>query len=73
LIQLPDKALHSGQLLDLLGHGFLLPDMIGRVASFVVDTINSNAVEVEEKIEVLCTAFERKKTVLLSEWDRKGV
>ena len=51
----------------------LTPLYIGRVASFVVDTINSNAVEVEEKIEVLCTAFERKKTILLSEWDRKGV
>jgi len=46
----------------------LTPLYIGRVASFVIETRNSSAIEVEEKIEALCTAFEDKKKALLSDW-----
>ncbi len=46
----------------------LTPLYIGRVASFVMETRNSSAVEVEEKIETLCEVFENKKKALLSAW-----
>jgi glycosyltransferase involved in cell wall biosynthesis len=47
----------------------LTPLYIGRTASFVIETWNSDAEEVEEKIERLCRVFEEKKTVLLGKWD----
>jgi glycosyltransferase involved in cell wall biosynthesis len=47
----------------------LTPLYIGRVASFVMDTMNSTAIEVEQKIEDLCDTFESKKKALLSDWD----
>ena len=47
----------------------LTPLYIGRVASFVMETMNSSAIEVEQKIENLCETFEDKKKALLSDWD----
>ncbi len=47
----------------------LTPLYIGRVASFVIETYTSNAVEVEEKIENLCVTFEQKKNTLIDAWD----
>jgi glycosyltransferase involved in cell wall biosynthesis len=47
----------------------LTPLYIGRVASFVMETSDSSALEVEQKIEALCKAFENKKKALLSDWD----
>jgi glycosyltransferase involved in cell wall biosynthesis len=47
----------------------LTPLYIGRVASFVIETWDSNAAEVEEKIEKLCTVFENKKNILIDKWD----
>jgi len=47
----------------------LTPLYIGRVASFVMETRDSSALEVEQKIEALCKAFENKKKALLSDWD----
>lgn len=46
----------------------LTPLYIGRTVSFVVDTWDNNASEVEEKIEQLCKVFEDKKTFLLENW-----
>jgi glycosyltransferase involved in cell wall biosynthesis len=42
---------------------------LGRVASFVLETQDSNGSEVEEKIERLSLNFERKKDFLLTAWD----
>jgi len=47
----------------------LTPLYIGRVASFVMATSDSSALEVEEKIEALCKIFEDKKKDLLNNWD----
>ncbi len=49
----------------------LTPLYIGRVASFVIDTWNSSAAEVEEKIENLCISFENKKDLLIKHWEGK--
>jgi glycosyltransferase involved in cell wall biosynthesis len=46
----------------------LTPLYIGRVASFVMETKDSTAIEVEQKIEALCKVFESKKKALLSNW-----
>lgn len=46
----------------------LTPLYIGKVASFVRETWDSTAVEVEEKIEKLCLAFENEKSFLLRNW-----
>jgi len=46
----------------------LTPLYIGRTVSFVVNTWDNNASEVEEKIEQLCKVFEDKKTFLLENW-----
>ncbi len=46
----------------------LTPLYIGRVASFVIETWDSNAAEVEEKIENLCISFENKKNILINNW-----
>ncbi|MEW6068666.1 MAG: glycosyltransferase [Nitrospirota bacterium] len=51
----------------------ITPLYLGKVASFVVETWESNAVEVEEKIERLCVSFEKEKEFLIKNWDqRKG-
>ncbi len=47
----------------------LTPLYIGRTASFVVETWESTAQEVEDKIERLCRAFEDKKTFLQDAWN----
>lgn len=47
----------------------LTPLYIGRVASFVIETCNSDATEVEQKIEALCVNFEKKKTMLIERWE----
>jgi glycosyltransferase involved in cell wall biosynthesis len=48
----------------------LTPLYIGRVASFVIETWNSDASEVEDKIEKLCTIFENKKGILIETWEK---
>jgi glucosylglycerate synthase len=46
----------------------LTPLYIGRTASFVINTWESDARDVEEKIEKLCLIFEEKKPSLLERW-----
>jgi glycosyltransferase involved in cell wall biosynthesis len=46
----------------------LTPLYIGRTASFVTETRESDAPEVEEKIEMLCRIFEDKKSAFVSIW-----
>jgi glycosyltransferase involved in cell wall biosynthesis len=46
----------------------LTPLYIGRIASFVLETWESNAQEVEEKIDKLCVSFEEDKKYLLANW-----
>lgn len=47
----------------------LTPLYIGKTASFVIETWESNASEVEKKIERLCMTFENKKEFLERSWD----
>jgi glycosyltransferase involved in cell wall biosynthesis len=49
----------------------LTPLYLGKVASFVVETWESSASEVEEKIEGLCISFEKEKKFLLTNWDQE--
>jgi glycosyltransferase involved in cell wall biosynthesis len=46
----------------------LTPLYLGRVASFVNETRDMNAAEVEDRIEQLCLAFERLKPFLVERW-----
>jgi glucosylglycerate synthase len=46
----------------------LTPLYIGRTASFVINTWESDAGDVERKIENLCRIFEEKKPDLLNKW-----
>jgi glucosylglycerate synthase len=46
----------------------LTPLYLARVASFVIETWESNAVMVEENIEKLCLHFEQGKQYLLNNW-----
>ncbi len=46
----------------------MLPLYMGRVASFVMEVADSNAVQVEERLERLCEAFETGKTYLKARW-----
>lgn len=46
----------------------LTPLYLGKVASFVIETWESSAVEVEEKIDRLCISFENEKSFLLNNW-----
>lgn len=46
----------------------LTPLYIGRTASFVLETLESEAGEVEEKIERLCRIFEERKRALMDAW-----
>jgi glycosyltransferase involved in cell wall biosynthesis len=48
----------------------LTPLYLGRCASFVMETVDSNAEEVEEKIEALCQKFESQKNYLITNWDK---
>jgi glycosyltransferase involved in cell wall biosynthesis len=47
----------------------LTPLYLGRVASFVLETRESDASEVEKKIDQLSISFENKKDFLLAAWD----
>jgi hypothetical protein len=57
---------------DPLERGHLLrsftPLYLGRVASFVLETRDAFAPEVEERIERLCVCFERWKPYLIGSW-----
>jgi hypothetical protein len=48
----------------------LTPLYLGRTASFVLETRDSSAVEVEDRIEELCLAFEKRKSFLIENWNR---
>ncbi|UCE72769.1 MAG: glycosyltransferase [Nitrospiraceae bacterium] len=47
----------------------LTPLYLGKVASLVKDMAESNALEVENRLERLCTAFEKLKPYLIEHWD----
>jgi glycosyltransferase involved in cell wall biosynthesis len=47
----------------------LTPLYIGRTASFVIETWESSAEEVEDRIEGLCLSFENRKDFLLNNWN----
>lgn len=49
----------------------LTPLYIGRTASFVIETWESDAQEVEAKIENLCITFENKKSLLIEKWQEE--
>jgi hypothetical protein len=46
----------------------LTPLYMGRTASFVIETRDSDSTEVEAKIEELCRIFENKKPLLIASW-----
>jgi len=46
----------------------LTPIYLGKVASFVIETWESNADEVEKRLDDLCIAFEEKKVYLIDRW-----
>jgi glycosyltransferase involved in cell wall biosynthesis len=46
----------------------ITPLYIGRTASFVQETMECDAREVEEKIETLCNVFEREKCLVTENW-----
>ena len=48
----------------------LTPLYLGRIASFVNESWNSSATEVEEMIENLCCSFENKKKMLIDNWEK---
>jgi glucosylglycerate synthase len=47
----------------------LTPLYLGKVASFVIETWDSSAAEVEGRLEELCLSFEREKGYLIERWD----
>ncbi|MFH1336481.1 MAG: glycosyltransferase [Candidatus Zixiibacteriota bacterium] len=49
----------------------LTPLYLGWIASFVNQTIDSDAGEVETKIEALCLEFEKQKAHLLANWKKE--
>lgn len=59
------KVINRGHLLKSL-----TPLYIGRTASFVLETTESDATEVERKIEGLRVIFEKKKEAFAEEWRR---
>ena len=50
----------------------LTPLYLGKVASFVIETWDSTAEDVEKRLEELCLAFEREKPYLVERWERKA-
>jgi hypothetical protein len=50
----------------------LTPLYIGRTASFVMESGDSDADDVEAKIEGLCRQYEEKKALLINFWDAQG-
>ncbi len=59
------KVVNKGHLLKSL-----TPLYLGRTASFVIETWESSAEEVEQRIENLCRCFEEKKEYLISNWEQ---
>ncbi len=49
----------------------LTPLYLGKVASFVIETWDCGAAEVEGRLEELCLSFERDKGYLIERWDGK--
>lgn len=49
----------------------LTPLYLGKVASFVIETWDSTAEEVEERLEKLCLAFEREKPAFVEIWKKE--
>lgn len=47
----------------------LTPLYLGKVASLVIEMAESNARDVEQRIESLCIAFEKLKPYLIKKWD----
>jgi hypothetical protein len=50
----------------------LTPLYIGKVASFVIETWESTAEEVEKRLEDLCLAYENDKSYLINKWGEKA-
>ena len=50
----------------------LVPLYLGRTASFVLEVKDSDAPQVEERIEKLCQVFEAEKSYLAQKWDPAG-
>jgi glycosyltransferase involved in cell wall biosynthesis len=48
----------------------LTPLYLGRVASFIIETLNSSATEVEQVIEDSCLVFEEKKKSFIKKWKK---
>lgn len=49
----------------------LTPLYLGKVASFVIETWDSTAEDVENRLEELCRTFEEDKPYLVERWDRQ--
>ncbi len=49
----------------------LTPLYLGKVASFVIETWDSAAEDVENRLEELCRTFEEEKPYLVERWDRQ--
>ncbi len=49
----------------------LTPLYLGWIASFVNQTMESDAGEVEDKLDALCQEFERQKSYLLANWSKE--
>ena len=50
----------------------LTPLYLGKVASFVIETWESTAEEVEHRMEELCLTFEREKSYLNKRWKEQA-
>ena len=50
----------------------LTPLYLGKVASFVIETWESTAEEVEQRLEELCKTYEREKPYLKQRWKKKA-
>ena len=61
------RVIHRDHLLQAL-----VPLYLGRTASFVLETSESTADEVEAVIEELCLRFEQQKPYLVAKWEVKG-
>jgi len=49
----------------------LTPLYLGKVASFVIETWDSTAEEVEERLEEICLSFEREKPAFVEVWKKE--
>jgi hypothetical protein len=49
----------------------LTPLYLGKVASFVIETWESTAEEVEQRLEELCVAYEKEKSYLKERWKKQ--